>query len=304
MNPFYINLYSGSSSKLYPSNNGSKFINKLPEDITLSEDCCVGLSQVSYNNNFYNIKNNRDSLHIFDMLYCFEPHTKDNPSAEKKYGKYFMVDIQEGFYSDPVHFCKYINEKVKKSGVVQLKDKNVFSYNPVRGKFSYDIEGFWGSIWMRGEVLFILGADSSKHKIEYGIIGHSKVSPTYTYNNDVRKYLHPEKMFEATTSITKDEFMYVSQVSSTDFMNIYLDVIQPQICGDQFAQLLKSISIEGKIGQRIVKNFDKPFYVPLNTRFLSSIECHIKDLYDDFLTFNQGIVSLTLHIKPLSHAYY
>ena len=102
---------------------------------------------------------------------------------------FFQVDIQEGYYNDPIVFCKYINDEIKKIGIEQLKNKNIFSYNPVKGKFSYNITDYYGSIWIRGEPLFILGADTSKHKTEFGIIGHSKVSPTNEYNNEIRKFL-------------------------------------------------------------------------------------------------------------------
>lgn len=60
MNDFYLTLISNSTSELYPSNITSSFMVQLPRKIVLNEEFVVGLAEIQFPYNFFNITQNNN----------------------------------------------------------------------------------------------------------------------------------------------------------------------------------------------------------------------------------------------------
>ena len=294
----YLHLLSGASSDIFTNNQPNCFTNQLPEPIHLPPNTYVGLAQISYVNTIYNISKLTDSLTIYDMFHEYVPGSEENPGSKSLFGKFYLPKIEEGIYNDPKDLCKMLNEAIQTCGVDQLKDKNVFSYDERSRKFSYDVDNFYGSVWMHGQLLYLLGAEETRENKEYGIIGWSKQGKSYDYGGVERLYFNPDQQWKATSDEKKDRFQFVSQLQPIDFMQVYTDISSPIVTGDTYSNLLRSIAINSsEVGNRKVQSFQKIIYIPVSKRYITSVTVHLKTIFDEFVPFAQGITQLTLHFK-------
>lgn len=71
MNEFYLTLISNSSSDLYPTNKSSSFIVNLPRKIVLGKEAVVGLAEIQFPYNLFNVteKNNSFSFVLGDVTH-------------------------------------------------------------------------------------------------------------------------------------------------------------------------------------------------------------------------------------------
>ena len=78
---------------------------------------------------------------------------------------------------------------------------------------------------------------------------------------------------------------------------VYCNICEPQVVGDHYVQLLRSVSLEGKDGDIITKTFIEPHYVPVNTTKFDTIEINIKNDIDELVSFQSGKVICKLHFR-------
>ena len=78
---------------------------------------------------------------------------------------------------------------------------------------------------------------------------------------------------------------------------VYCNVVTPQIVGDVYAPLLRSVAIENKRGEHITKSYSDPHYAPINTNEIHSIELNIKDDTGADVPFTTGKVICKLHFR-------
>lgn len=71
MNEFYLTLISNSTLQFYPTNTTSSFIVHLPQKVILNEGAVVGLAEIQFPYNFFNVneKNNTYSIVHGDFTY-------------------------------------------------------------------------------------------------------------------------------------------------------------------------------------------------------------------------------------------
>lgn len=306
----YVDLLSSASLDLYPENHGSFFTNKLIVPQQLPQDTYVALEEISYVNTMYNVKHSSNSLTIFDMLAETPPHSEANPNAYPLYGTFKYCALKEGYYSSFQQLCDMLNEAVKKSDCEQVKNRNVFSYDPITMKFSYDVEGLWLSLWLSGDILSILGIEMEKAtNRQYVVIGKPKLKPTYEYpkslipkpvapgekETETRHFTQPRMMWDSVQK-TKDQFEFVAQLTLVNSFVVYIDCIDSQVTGDCFSDALRIVPIKGgdKPGTTVVTHFTKPYFLRCNKRYIPSITIQIQDLNAQPIDFKQGIVRVKL----------
>ena len=290
----YIDLLSTSSLDLYPNNVGSRFTNKLVVPQNLPEEVYVGLTEISYTNSFYNVVQEDNSVTLFDWFYAHAPASEFNPSQDVRYGKMFLAKMEDGFYDSPQKVCDMMNKAIQNCGVSQVRTKKIFSYDSINRKFSYDVSGLWISLWLRGPILHLLGVERKQAtNSQYVILGKSKVGSSYNYQSRERFFLNPESRWNAVSN-SKDRMGHVCQLVQIDTMVIYTDIITSQVTGDCFSDTLRMVPIKGEISKRVVQHFERPYYLKVNKRYIPSITIYIKDLFDNFIDFKQGIVRLKL----------
>ena len=318
----YVDLLSTASLDLYPENKGSSFTNKLVAPQQLPDNTYVALEEIGYINTFYNVKNDSSSLTIFDMLHEFPPHTEENDNDYPTYGAFQNCLLREGLYGSMQELCDMLNDVIKESGVAQVKDKTIFSFDPRTMKFSYNFEGLWLSLWIRGDLLNMLGVEYEPATFsQYVVLGKSKKggfyeipeneipktnAPSVTYlsrpvtPSEVkiikRRYRHPQMEWEANTKKLKDVFEFVAQLTLVNSFLVYIDCIDSQITGDSYSDALRTVAIKGneKPGTSIVTHFNKPYFLRVNKRFIPTITIEIRDLAGNFIDFKQGIVRVKL----------
>ena len=293
----YIDLISSASLDLYPQNLPSNFTNKLAVPQQLPENAYIGLEEMSYVNTFYNIMSHRYSIIIYDMLFEYPPHA----GRPKTYGKYFPVKLKEGYYDTYEKICDAINLAIQTCGVPQVAHRDIFTYDPVSMKFSYDVASLWLTLFIDGDMLNYLGVELHKAtESQYVTLGRSKTGPSYKYPASIismeeRFYQETRKNWIADRD-TVATFPHVAQLSMIDSFIIYIDCISSQLTGDSFSDALRIVPIKGsdKTGTNVSTHFIKPYFLKVNKRYISSISIQIKDPFDNFIDFKQGFVRLKL----------
>ena len=81
---------------------------------------------------------------------------------------------------------------------------------------------------------------------------------------------------------------------------VYCSVVEPQIVGDVYAPLLRTVAAEQKRGQYIIKAYGKPHYVRVNAKEINTIEINIKDDTGANVSFTFGKVICKLHFQQRS----
>jgi hypothetical protein len=78
---------------------------------------------------------------------------------------------------------------------------------------------------------------------------------------------------------------------------VYCSLCEPQVVGDYYVPLLRSVNIGGNDGDVVTKSYTEPHYVPINTSKFDTIEINIKDDTDHNVSFQTGKVVCKLHFR-------
>ena len=126
---FYVHVVSTDSLSTFPDNQGSKFTNTLPTDITFPDvtkyEC--SLAEISYNSNFNNISDDCAFV-LFDFFYLW-------PNINK-YGKLYNMQVPPGNYQSAQVVCDFLNSLVDELNISRLKNVKLFSYNTYTSYFN------------------------------------------------------------------------------------------------------------------------------------------------------------------------
>ena len=78
---------------------------------------------------------------------------------------------------------------------------------------------------------------------------------------------------------------------------VYSDVVDYSVVGDVRAQLLRTVRLppDSKFGESVVIVYQKPYYIPLANRDISSITIEVKDDSGEPISFQFGRVEVVLH---------
>ena len=97
---------------------------------------------------------------------------------------------------------------------------------------------------------------------------------------------------------------YVADLLGTTNIYFYCDIVQPQVVGDTNAKLLRSVPVQGKMGDVVTKTFTNIQYVPVQTKSFEDIEIILRDDTGNPVPFERGKVLVTLHFKQQSSPYF
>ena len=78
---------------------------------------------------------------------------------------------------------------------------------------------------------------------------------------------------------------------------MYCSICEPQIVGDGYVPLLRTVFLSGKHGEMINNIFDSPHYVSVNTDIIDTIEINIKNDLNENVSFKTGKVICKLHFR-------
>ena len=78
---------------------------------------------------------------------------------------------------------------------------------------------------------------------------------------------------------------------------VYCSLCEAQVVGDYYVPLLRTVPITGHDGDFILKIYNEPHYVPVNTSKFDTIEINIKDDTGLNVAFESGKVLCKLHFR-------
>ena len=142
----------------------------------------------------------------------------------------FLFDtaiVDSGYYGTTNELVKSVNASLKK----ETRNDNIrLSYNVRTEKVTIHLKNGYQMV-IRGRISIIQGFGGKEVKII-----KTTVSP------------------------------YVADLLGSTTLYIYCDIVQPQVVGDTNAKLLKSVPVQGKMGDVVTKTFTNIQYVPVLLR--------------------------------------
>lgn len=261
MEQFYVTLLSNSSTDIFPRNNTSSFTVRFQDKITLSENWFVGLVEIHYRYNFFNVTEENNTLielEHFENRRLLVNERSDEKEIYKNKGKYREVKIDPGVYSSIKELIADINHKCKTPLFTHISSTNRVEVNAESFR-NYD------AIFLQGKLAPQLGFRPSQN-----ILIHDKSPDPASLHFGV-----PEQMM------------------------IYIDIIEPQIIGHEKAQVIKTVRVGGEIkkefGAECYSEFQNIHYVPVLRKEFETIEVNIRDYTGAHLPFCHGVLSMKLH---------
>jgi hypothetical protein len=111
-----------------------------------------------------------------------------------------------------------------------------------------------------------------------------------------------------TVSVDNSNGIFVAQYpanlnTGATSLYVYTDIVQPNVVANKMTRLLRIVNGTGNSGQYVTKDFVSPFYLPLASSTINSVEIEIKDEMDQKIKFSFGITIVLLHFRrkrPLS----
>ena len=280
-------MVSGSNELEY-GNTPSKFVNKLPIPLELSDNMEMGICELSYLSCQNNIDQIIGALTVFDHLYEFN----FSGSSECLYGRMFNFDLAKGYYANENELCDCLNRMIHKM-IPRLKNIEIIYYDKNIRRFVIDAADNYLTVSIHNGLQKIMGGDGS-----FVVMGMEKMPDGFMYEGEKRKYI------SSMSLIFKPEkdgaLKHASRLQTNDTMFVYCDLVKQQYTGNSFSNLLRMCPVRGKDSERQIERFEKVHYVPLSKTFVSTIEIHIKTIEDKFIDL-KGLTYVKLHFRKKKH---
>lgn len=277
---FYLTLPSNSSMEYYPDNTASNYFTKLPQDINLTGDYEVGLSEIQFSNTYFNISKN-------DCYFNYvapeeEEADKDAPegwraNAWRAYARALagmqvahdavsgLLVVPEGLYESNEYFVYTLNELVRKKVGNQDdgKAKIMFYYNKASKKASLTVYEHGGTLHVSSSLQRILSLSSN-----------TVVGPGHYEGNFIMDL--------------NENFKSVY---------VYCDLVSARQVGDTMAPLLRIVPMKDKKREVVHHIFEKPHYIPLSRLQFNAIEILLTTDMGKTIAFSSGSTIVTLHFR-------
>lgn len=78
---------------------------------------------------------------------------------------------------------------------------------------------------------------------------------------------------------------------------VYADIVEPQIVGDVLAPLLRVVRVKGHDGEMVREHYDRPHYLPVNRKFIETLEIVIRTHAGHLTPFERGRSYVKLHFR-------
>ena len=286
MESFYITLTTTPGSDFY-SNTLSNFKTKLPSQIKLDGDWCVGLSTISYTHSWFNIPNKE---YIKFTYY---------DGGIKEFIRSAVLDKNN--YEDIDKLILAINTSIKLvQDELQKKDnKIVLPEFKLDKKFNF----VYSNLGNKNKFLIYPQISERLCKIlgfKQSIVDR-KISSTFQHYEDELKM---NKNFFPTHD-KKDMKLWGKNVyeikGSYHSLFIFCDLIKDSFLSERNVPLLRYIPVptNSKYGDQITSEYNKSQYIQLREKEFDSIKISIKDENDEYFPFLHGSVIIVLHFKKI-----
>ncbi len=291
---FYMTLPSNSSMMYYPDNTLANYVTKLPQVIELSGEWEVGLAEIQFSKNWFNVheSDRRMSLGVLE----------DNVLT--------MYDISPpcGYYAHPQMLVDSINDEIY---WIEANHKLPrFSYHALTKKVSVKFGSLTDDepqviLTMTTSMAEILGFEWGVDPPQVIMIQHSHSKFSMFASDQLRVHgtvtklqLNTEGMVELTSGTDRYIASKVCDMRrGFHSMFVYCDIVEHEIVGDHKVPLLRTVNVNGDEGEMIDRIYQTVQYVPLQRRQFDTIEIAIKDDTGAAVPFQSGRVIVTLHFR-------
>ena len=263
----------------YPNNRGSNFTNKLPVPLEFPPDTYVSLEEISYINAFYNVVGERNKISVFDFEYEWPPNSAHNSKPYSMWGKFHNVTLRDGHYTSRDGLVDMLNEVISSTGVKQVENKKIFTYDATSLKIHYNMQNIQASIFLRGALLNLLGIKQGAQggSNEFMVVGRAKDAETFEWTKEngekeTRHFYHPQNQW--SSSGNKGDSDYPVNLAPYSSMVIYTDIICSQIVGNMYSDSLRCLAIKAPDSappSQVIHEVKNPYYLKLNRLFISEI---------------------------------
>ena len=243
----------------YPDNRAGHYFTKLPQDIALTGDYEVGLSEIQFSSTYLNIRVN-------DCYFTYTAPEIDSEKNKPDYGgpSTTTVTVPEGLYESNEFFIHTLNTLIHKEIGLQENGKSrlKFYYGKASKKCSFTMYEKSSMLRFNPNLKRVLGLTSDTF-----------IDPGYR----LAQYLMD--LNEGFKSIY-----------------VYCDLVSARPVGDIMAPLLRIIPVSPE--KYVVHHiFEKPHYIPINRFQFNATEILLTTDTGKTISFTSGSTIVTLHFR-------
>ena len=297
MSHFYLTLPSHGCQEIFPDNTVATYKTKLLDEIDLVGDWEVALCDIIYPRSFFNVsKTQYMSVFRNDIMELehetVETYVKTNARATEP-GVLKWVNVEAGYYAS-------MHDLIGEIQRLMLSD------DQPAGRSLYAMADL--SLKQRRKLLEngwpILDFRETNERLYVTVPARTTVN----MSSDLRLIMGMEKAQLPLRNVTEGEIQFLSN-RMTDIMGgvysmyVHCDIVEKTPVGNQLVSLLRIVDIQGKHGDVIHRNFEKPRYVPVLKRHFDSLEIHIRNGFGEVIPFERGTSIVTLHFRQVRERY-
>lgn len=271
---FYVTLSSNVQNSEYDNTIGN-FVTQLPAPLILDSQWRVAVTEIHYTNSWCNLRSD-NSIKI-KPAFTLE-NTVFNAPAYMPAGRY---DDIEGLIDEIT-----ARLQVTKSNNVQRLPKLEVNHFNRRLRMIHGISSLGMPLTLEfdSELSEMLGVSSGYRSS----LAHQIVTLSHEII-DVNPPESEDEVYEANRAY--------DLTGGTNSLFVYSDIVDYSVVGDTKAQLLRMVHVPASsaFGTSVVDRYENPYYLPLSTKEINSIEVDIKDDTNTPIGFEFGRVKIVLH---------
>lgn len=274
MDEFFVTLLSNSSMQFFPDNKTSSFTVQLAEKITLNGSWSVGLAEIHYNYNFFNVTSNNNSVvAVKKKLELSEKseYSSDDMCSTSGYHRPVSdfirtVKITPGYYASVSDLIDTVNTEMKNHDLVTMPFISIDKINNRSVVKKESVRKSIESISFEGRLAMQLGFEPDENILNQTISPH--IGNTF--------------------------------FGVPDQMLIYTDIIEPTFIGHEKAYVMKIVNTNVhtyKFGDICYREYTHIHYMRVQKREFESVSVDIRDYTGAFIPFQHGVLTIKLHFK-------
>lgn len=257
MKDFYLTLISNSQYDLNPSNTSSLFMVQLPRKITLNEGYLVGLAEIQFPYNFFNVTENNNNTYT-----CVLGDRKFKGSVTPGFYKTVNDIIDEVLVKTRENLGEWLEIDCKTNRIKIIRTPQIEASQ----NYSLELE---------------------KHSISFAFHGRLATQLGFPPDKNVFKYELSPFVGNVCFGIPEQMMVYCDLIEP---QLIGYD-------SSQIIKIINTTEVESKFGTPCHRSFHKIHYVPVLKKEFDSVEINIRDITGELFPFRHGIVMVKLHFK-------
>lgn len=326
----YLTLPSNSNPDIFPNNKPQSFKVNFPTPIILEGKWKVGLTEIQYPNNWFNLNENT-SFSIFfrkPLIFPEGQHVVIDRNEKNWVDKlldnckvassaYYLDETEPSDDNEQIETKEDTLPKAKietkldeleetlrfKEYVVHIPAGNYSSLQALCDKIEEKIKNSLEARYLPADIdstrpiRFTINdfgnvcIESKRSKVYIQVNGGNKLWE-YLGWNDIANYNY---IVPPVVAPKRGDLLVHHPA-----IFVYCDIVQHQVVGNMLAPLLRVVPIEGNPGEYIWRQIMKPMYLDVNKGYISTIEVELRDDSGNLIPFQVGKVLLVLELKRVS----